>query len=182
MNCWWWMQILHELGHVLAALFFRATINAVILPPLAFSRTDVGPSEQADLILWAGPVLGSLIPLWLATLAIRFRWNFWAELRFFAGFALIANGAYLTAGGWLNMGDGGSLRGLGGSPLAMSLWGIIGVAVDLALWHRLGPFFGFGREATIVSPRRIWWYTLGTGATLFVQAANASLTLLNHAP
>jgi len=44
--CWLAMQIIHEAGHVLAAWVTGGTVTAVVLHPLAISRTDVAPNPS----------------------------------------------------------------------------------------------------------------------------------------
>ncbi len=60
---WLAMQAVHELGHVLGASATGGTVTKVALHPLALSRTDVSPNPHPLLVVWAGPIVGALVPL-----------------------------------------------------------------------------------------------------------------------
>lgn len=60
--CWLGMMAVHELGHVLVVLATGGTITAVVLHPLTISRTDVSINPRPLLVVWAGPLLGVLLP------------------------------------------------------------------------------------------------------------------------
>ncbi|MBL1216618.1 MAG: hypothetical protein D8M59_03905 [Planctomycetes bacterium] len=95
---WLGMQAVHELGHVLGALASHAEIEHVALHPLIISRTDIGDNPHPLVVVWAGPVVGAALPLCAFLLAIVCRSPGVNLFRFFAGFCLIANGAYITFG------------------------------------------------------------------------------------
>src|SRR5262245_32519309 len=94
---WLGLMAFHELGHVLGAWMSGGQVAGVVLHPLAFSRTDLALNPHPMFVALAGPLWGSLVPigLWGVCQAMRFRLAF--LLRFFAGFCLIANGAYLAS-------------------------------------------------------------------------------------
>ena len=56
---------------------------------------------------WAGPILGVALPVaaWLAAALCRLVGAY--LLRFFAGFCLVANGAYIAGGSFDRLGDAG---------------------------------------------------------------------------
>jgi hypothetical protein len=89
-------------------------------------------------VAWAGPIAGALLPL-AAALAVgccnvRGAW----AIKFFAGFCLLANGAYIGLG-WIDrIGDAGDLL-FHGAPL-WTLWcfGAASAAAGLAVWHGMG--------------------------------------------
>jgi len=144
--CWLAMMAVHELGHVLAARATGGAVTKVVLHPLAISRTDVAPNPAPLRIVWAGPILGVALPLavwglfWIAKLPGGYL------ARFFAGFCLIANGAYLGFGSFGNIGDAGVMI-RHGSPIGLLwLFGIVTVPLGFLLWHRLGPSFGLGES------------------------------------
>ena len=60
-------------------------------------------------------------------------------IRFFAGFCLIANGAYLAIGQFDGVGDAGDLLRGGVPRWILIAVGLISVAGGLLPWHRLGP-------------------------------------------
>src|SRR2546423_121801 len=88
---WLVMQALHELGHVLGAWASGGRVARVGPPPLAILRPDLAHNPPPLVVVWAGPVLGVLLPLLLWAGGRRLPGAF--VLRFFAGFCLIANGA-----------------------------------------------------------------------------------------
>src|SRR5215475_1853239 len=102
---WLSMMGVHEAGHVLAAWMTGATVNRVVLHPLTISRTDIGENPQPLVVVAGGPLFGVIAPLLAWILAIPARLPIGYLLRFFAGFCLIANGAYLGVGSFDNVGD-----------------------------------------------------------------------------
>src|SRR4051812_19626552 len=103
--CWLGMMAVHESGHVLALWLTGGRAARVVLHPLTISRTDPAVNPRPLVVAWAGPVWGALAPLgvWLAVRAARLPGVYlW---RFFAGFCLIANGAYLGVGSFGRVGD-----------------------------------------------------------------------------
>lgn len=136
---WYAMMAVHELGHVLAGLATGGGVERVVLPLLGFSRTDLAPNPHPLPVAWAGPITGVLVPLglWLLAWAMFRRRCRIAEqtLRFFAGFCLIANGAYLGLG-WLDrIGDAGDLLRHGSPTWHLIAFGLVCAALGLALWH-----------------------------------------------
>lgn len=141
---WYAMMVVHESGHVLAAWMSGGRVSRVILHPLAFSRTDFAENPHPLFVVWGGPAWGSLLPviLWLIARALRSRLAF--LLRFFAGFCLIANGAYLASAAMMPVADSEDMLRLGAPVWAIVAPGGVGFIGGLAMWHRLGPNFGFG--------------------------------------
>ena len=60
---WVGMMVVHELGHVIGGMLTGGTVQRVVLPVLGFSRTDVKPNPSPGIVVWAGPVIGVLLPL-----------------------------------------------------------------------------------------------------------------------
>ena len=56
-------MLLHELGHIAAAVVSGGSVRQVVLYPLTFSRTDVEPNPHPLLVVWAGPIFWALLPL-----------------------------------------------------------------------------------------------------------------------
>jgi hypothetical protein len=148
---WLGMQDVHEFGHVVAAWLTGGRVAQVVLHPLTISRTDIADNPAPNLVVWAGPVLGCLLPVAAWGVAALWRWSGAYLLRFFAGFCLVANGAYIAVGSFEKVGDAGVML-RHGAPSA-SLWGfgILTVPAGFWLWHRQGPHFGFGGTAGTVS-------------------------------
>lgn len=143
---WLLMMGVHEFGHVLHAWLSGGRVAAVHFGPLEFSRTELAYDPHPQFVAWGGPIWGSLIPLAACGLASIVRLRFRGLLCFFAGFCLIANGAYIGLG-WIDAaGDAGTLLRHGASPWVMTTGGGLAVMLGLYLWHRLGPRFGLMRE------------------------------------
>ena len=150
---WLGMQVVHELGHVLAALAGGETVYRVVLHPLVISRTDTSHEGYPLLVVWGGPVLGALLPLGALGLTRFFlpRWSY--LVRFFAGFCLIANGVYLGIGSFEGVGDAGDLLRHGAPRGALIAFGLACVPSGLFLWHGLGPHYGLGEAKGQVDRR-----------------------------
>ena len=145
--CWLLMQAVHELGHALAAMATGGTISRVVLHPLTISRTDLTENPQPLFVVWAGPVVGVMLPAvaYAVCQTVRFRWAF--LVRFLAGFCLVANGAYIGAGAFAGIGDCGEMLRLGTPAWCLWAFGVAGVAAGLGLWNGLGREFGIGGNA-----------------------------------
>ena len=145
--CWLAMMAVHELGHVVGAVATGGSVERVVLHPLTISRTDVLPNPSPRLVVWAGPIGGVLLPLalLLAARAGRFQWAY--LIQFFAGFCLIANGAYIGIGSFGKIGDAGDMLRHGSPTWTLWLFGIVTFPFGLYLWNGLGPQFGLGTAA-----------------------------------
>jgi hypothetical protein len=148
---WLTMQAVHEFGHVVGAWLTGGRVEKVVLYPTVISRTDWTNSRHALLVVWAGPIVGSLIPLagWGIVAAVRVTATY--LLRFFAGFCLIANGAYIGAGSFFRIGDAKDLLRYGASIWQLWLFGGAACAGGLWLWNGLGPSFGLSKQRGQVS-------------------------------
>lgn len=134
---WYWMQIVHELGHVLGAMLTGGSVQRVVLELLSFSRTDVEQNPRPFFVVWMGPLLGSLVPLALWLVARAMRWRIRGLFGFFAGFCLIANGAYIGMGSFDGVGDAGDMLSLGSPAWTLWAFGLITIFGGLWVWHRL---------------------------------------------
>jgi hypothetical protein len=155
--CWLGMQIVHEFGHVLAAYAVGETVNKVILHPLVISRTDVSHDRHPLLVIWSGPVLGSLLPLVFLAVARALRSSLFYLFQFFAGFCLLANGVYLGVGSFGGVGDAGDLLRHGSSPWTLIAFGLVCAPTGLWLWNNLGPYYGLGKSNGEVDRRAVRW-------------------------
>jgi hypothetical protein len=117
----------------------------VVLHPLTISRTDLSSNPHPLFVVWAGPVLGVLLPLTGFGIAAVARMAGAYLLRFFAGFCLVANGAYIAVGSFDGIGDAGDMLRQGSPIWLLWAFGVVTVPLGLLLWHRLGPYFGVGR-------------------------------------
>lgn len=151
--CWLLMLAAHEIGHVLSAALSGGSVTKVVLHPVAISRTDVDPNPQPLLVVWAGPIVGVLLPVvvWLIfrvwASAIAFLGRFWA------GFCLIANGAYIGIGSFESIGDAREMLLLKSPIWTLWLFGMVSVPCGFWLWHGQGPHFGWGPARKVVDRR-----------------------------
>lgn len=77
-------------------------------------------------------------------------------MKWFAGFCLIANGAYLAGGAVLSgqgADDPGVLLAHGASRWQLLAFGLPAIAVGLYLWNGLGSHFGLGPKRGEVDRR-----------------------------
>jgi hypothetical protein len=151
--CWLAMQAVHELGHVLGAVATGGRVERVILHSLTISRTDVSPNPFPLLVVWAGPVVGIVLPLCLLLAARMGRFKSAYLIQFFAGFCLIANGAYIGVGSFGKIGDAGDMLRHGSPHWSLWLFGVVMFPLGLYLWNGLGPHFGLGAAAGKVDHR-----------------------------
>jgi hypothetical protein len=133
---WLAMMAVHELGHVVGAITTGGRVLQVSIPLAGFSETIVHPNPWPRVEVWCGPTLGVVIPvgLWLALRRTRAG----AICHAFAGWCLIANGAYLGVGWIYRAGDAGELVQLGTPVFALVNFGTVSTAAGLFLWHLLG--------------------------------------------
>ena len=165
--CWLAMMGVHELGHVLGGIVTGGSISRVVLRPFSISRTDLSVNPLPALVVWAGPVLGVLLPLLLWLIGRLLRTPVVASLQFFAGFCLIANGAYITGGSLDGIGDCGVMLQTGTPLWVMWGFGILTVPAGFWFWHRLGSLQEWWRHPERVSEQSAWFMLLSV-ATLVV--------------
>lgn len=92
---WVVMTCTHECGHMIGGMIGGATLTDFDLAPWHMPYSLHEPDPQPLVTLWAGPLLGVVVPLTTAVF-IRKRW-----IWFIADFCLIANGSYLSLA-WLS--------------------------------------------------------------------------------
>jgi hypothetical protein len=153
LTSWLGMQAVHELGHVVGAWVSGGRVERVVLHPLAISRTDVSPNPDPLLVIWAGPLVGTLLPLLVWGIATAARVPGAFLLRIFAGFCCVANGVYIGVGSFWAIGDSGDMLRHGSAAWQLWLFGAAAVPIGLWLWHRQGKHFGLGTEADQVDLR-----------------------------
>ena len=167
---WYGMMAVHELGHVLGAVVTGGSVTRVVLHPLTISRTDVSPNPHPAIVVWCGPVLGSILPLCLV-IAVGNRIPLCKIAGFFAGFCLVANGAYIGVGAWDRVGDCREMVRTGTPLWVMIGFGIVAISGGLLVWHRLGSLREFAKDPSLV--KRQW--ALGVCLVLVVYLVVASL-------
>jgi len=151
MASWLGMQLVHELGHVMAAYATGGAVERVVLYPLELSRTDFKSNPRPLAVVWAGPAGGAAIPLLVWALSLGARASLSYLARFFAGFCLVANGAYIGAGAFGAIGDGATMLAHGAPGWALCLFALLTVPLGFFLWHGQGAHFGLGPAAREVS-------------------------------
>jgi hypothetical protein len=165
---WLLMMVLHEAGHVLHGWLSSAQIAEIHLPLLGFSRTDFIVNPHPLFVAWGGAVWGCLLPLAILAVVYYAVRNYSYLARWFAGFCLIANGAYLAAGSFYKSGadDAGVIMQAGGAQWQLLLSGIPTVILGIYFWNGLGPQFGLG-VANYKVDRKV---TIGITAALLIIA------------
>ena len=150
---WFAMMAFHELGHVLGALFTGGVVERVVLHPLTISRTDVSPNPSPLVVVWLGPILGCVIPIvccWLVPRRLTLVRNI---ALFFAGFCLLANGAYIAFGSLDRVGDCGTMLQHGSPLWTLLLFGAITIPMGFYIWHQLGSVKQFFADPSLVDSR-----------------------------
>jgi hypothetical protein len=131
------MEAVHELGHVLGAWATGGQVQQVVLNPLTISRTDVSPNPHPLVVVWAGPIIGVVLPLAVAIVLSGAGRLLSRSLFFFAGFCLIANGLYIGVGSFEAIGDAGDMLRHGSPRWTLILFGAVSVSCGLWIWHCL---------------------------------------------
>ncbi|QDT36255.1 M50 family metallopeptidase [Stratiformator vulcanicus] len=151
--CWLGMQVVHECGHVVGGVISGGTVTKVVMHPLTISRTDVSPNPRPLITLWAGPIVGSLIPLFVA-LAVPRRWIQTRHLSgFFAAYCLVANASYIGLGVFTPAGDAEMMLHHGSPRWLLGTFGAVGLIAGGIMFQRLGPYFGLARVLEIATWR-----------------------------
>lgn len=171
--CWLMMQVVHEAGHVVGAWASGGAVERVVLHPLAISRTDVATNPRPGTVVWAGPLVGCIVPL-LAVWRTPKRYIVTRKsMQFFAGFCLVANGAYIAIGSFDGVGDAGVMLDTGSPQWLLLAFGAATVPVGFWQWHRLGSPRPFLVEAEGVAPRNAY---VALGMLLFLTALECLLS------
>ena len=146
-------EAVHELGHVCGAWLTGGRVSQVVLNPLTISRTDLASNPNPLVVVWAGPVLGVILPAVFWSLAVGLRLSAAFVCQYFAGFCLLANGLYIGVGSFDRVGDCGEMIRHGSAMWHLWLFGIVTAPLGLWLWHGQGPHFGLGPARGRVNPR-----------------------------
>ncbi|MFG0250769.1 MAG: hypothetical protein ACF8OB_17930 [Phycisphaeraceae bacterium JB051] len=165
---WLLMMLIHETGHVLAAILTGGHVHQVAWHPTVFSHTDVHPNPSPLLVVWGGPVVG--VGIALLTLLLH-RWIDKATAylsEFFAGFCLLANGLYIGIGWVDQIGDTAVMQKHGTPIFVMIVFGLLCVPTGLLLWHGISCKVGLARTSQCtLNPKHVW-LTLGLAILLGV--------------
>lgn len=175
---WYGMMLVHELGHVAAALATGSRIENVRIPLFGFSQTEISAYNHPLWVVAMGPVVGVAFPLaaWMVvrglTRKARDRWSLEPLSRFFAGFCFIANGGYLASAIAQPVGDVEELVLFGVPIWLLTLLGGLGVLAGLAMWNGLGKAFGLrvGVASLSMLNAATVWMVLTMASTIVVEA------------
>lgn len=106
---WYASLLTHELGHALAAIATGAQSVEMHLPLVGFSRTDITGGGHPLVTTAAGFAGGAALPLTVWACAALCRLPGRSVLAFWAGCAMVMNGAYLAGDSFAHAGDGAVL-------------------------------------------------------------------------
>ena len=148
---WLGMQAVHEFGHCLGAWLTGGAVERVELKPWSISQTILSHNPKPLNVVWAGPVVGVVLPVMIWIVAGVSKWTFAFVLRFFAGFCLVANGLYLGVGSFFEIGDCGEMIRHGASMWQLWAFGLVTVPIGFWLWNGQGRYFGMGAHAAPVN-------------------------------
>ena len=148
---WLGMQAVHEFGHVLGARLCGGQVAKVMLHPATISYTKLAENPNPLLVTWLGPLVGIALPLVAFAIARYAKLPGWYLVQFFAGFCMVANGAFLAFGSFHRIGDAGDLLTHGTPIVLLWLFGLITIPIGLCLWNGLGSYFGLGASCGQVS-------------------------------
>ena len=143
---WLGMQCVHEFGHCIGAWLTGGIVERVNLKPWLISQTILSHNPQPLAVVWAGPIVGVVLPLFLWLGVAFFRLPFTFLFRFFAGFCLVVNGLYIGIGSFFQIGDCGDMLLYGSNYWQLWLFGIITVPLGFLLWNGQGRYFGLGNQ------------------------------------
>lgn len=139
---WCAMTVTHEAGHLVGGWLSGATLQTADLRPWALPYSLHEPDPHPLVTLWAGPLLGVLLPG-----LIGGGWRH-PVARFLADFCCLANGLYLAVA-WLTGDhhlDTARLLRAGASPVWLLLFcgitigfGYVGLRRDCIDWFRPKP-------------------------------------------
>ena len=146
---WLAMHAVHELGHVVGAMLSGGQVAQVILHPAKISQTRLAENPHPQFVAWMGPLFGIALPGAMMLFARVANCRGWYVLQFFAGFCLVANGAYLAFGSIGRIGDAGDLLRHGAAPMLLWLFGLVTIPTGLWLWNGLGPHFGLSSDGRV---------------------------------
>jgi hypothetical protein len=163
---WLAMMVVHEFGHVLHAWLSGGSVARVVLHPAVLSQTILATNPHPLFVVWGGPAWGCLIPLGLLAVVRLTARSYTYLAAYFAGFCLIANGAYLIGGAFFGgtLDDAAVVLKHGGAPWQLIAFGLVTVGAGLYLWNGLGAHFGLGPARGTVDRRA----ALGAAAALIL--------------
>jgi len=161
---WLGMMLVHESGHALAAVCTGGHVQRLVWHPLVLSRTDVQPNPSPLIVVWGGPIIGSVVPLLFVCAAIACRWRIAYMFVFFAGFCALANGVYIGACFVAPVGDAHEMLRLGSPRWLLVVFGLITTVLGVRFLDRASSRLGFGSKPATISEHDA--YGLATAAII----------------
>ncbi len=146
---WLAMMVVHEAGHMLHLLTTGGSIEQLTLHPLKLSHTLPGVNPHPLITVVGGPLWGVLLPVLVWWIVRRIAPTRSYLAAFFAGFCLIANGAYLVGDAFLQGGDGREFVQNGTPAWALIVVGLPAIGAGLYVWNGLGPNFGLAESRPV---------------------------------
>jgi hypothetical protein len=129
---WCVMTVTHESGHVVGGWLCGGTLQEAKLWPWQLPYSAFDPDPRPLVTLWAGPVLGVLVPVVVAFM-VRRPWMW-----FVADFCVLANGSYLAVA-WVTgdrLLDTPKLLGHGAHPAAIAMFCVLTIGVGYVRFRR----------------------------------------------
>lgn len=107
MACWIWLAtlLIHELGHVVAAISTGGKLVSVELRAGWLPHTLVQPNPHPSLVLWSGFAVGMIVPQLVAIAWSSDHAFTKLALKVWAGFCVLFSGVYLAVGGMERLTD-----------------------------------------------------------------------------
>lgn len=129
---WCVMTFTHEAGHLVGGWMGGGTLQDADLWPWHLPYSLFEPDPRPLITLWAGPILGVLVPLAVAMIVRK------EAAWFIASFCLLANGAYLAAS-WLSGDrflDAPRLLAAGASTVSLAIYCALTIALGYARFRK----------------------------------------------
>ncbi len=118
---WIVMTFTHEMGHIIGGTCCGGTLQSADLMPWRLPYSIFEPDPLPSVTLWAGLILGALIPVVVAMIVPR-DWTW-----FIANFCVLANGTYIATA-WISGDhylDTPKLLEHGSSPISIAVYCVL---------------------------------------------------------
>jgi len=121
------MLFFHEISHLVVASLLGVELTFIDIFPGKISSMITVPNPYDSVIVWAGILLGSVLPFALIPIWNTKSLQAGTFFKLWAYFCVLANGSYLSLGFWESLSDSGKLIGFG-----WPVWSIIGIGIVIA--------------------------------------------------
>lgn len=129
---WCVMTFTHEMGHVVGGWVGGGILTRIDLVPWHLPYSIHHPDPSPLITLWAGPILGIIVPC-LFSVLIRHHWSI-----FIADFCLLANGGYLALA-WIagdRLLDTQRLLDSGSSEITIVIYCVLTIGIGYVRFRR----------------------------------------------